>query len=135
MSESLIYLDYAASTPVDARVAERVLDCYESTFANPSSSHAAGRRSQAAIETAASQVARLLNVDPETLIWTSGATESDNLAIAGQRLLPADEDLIADFYGLRKGRGCLPVPTAVCVSFRFVRHFWVLCFGKGGQIP
>ena len=83
MTEGLIYLDYAASTPVDPRVFDRMRECSEVTCANPSSTHAAGRLSQDIIAVAARQLAGLLNVDPGTLVWTSGATESDNLAIAG----------------------------------------------------
>ena len=83
MAQDFIYLDYAASTPVDPRVAECMRNCSESGFANPSSNHIAGRVSRANIERAAEQLAALLNVDPATLIWTSGATESDNLGIAG----------------------------------------------------
>jgi cysteine desulfurase len=83
MTKDFIYLDYAASTPVDPRVAERMQECRESGYANPSSNHIAGRVSRAIIERAAEQLAALLNVDPKTLIWTSGATESDNLGIAG----------------------------------------------------
>lgn len=83
MAQDFIYLDYAASTPVDPRVADCMRDCRESGFANPSSNHIAGRVSRANIERAAEQLAALLNVDPATLIWTSGATESDNLGIAG----------------------------------------------------
>ena len=83
MTEDYIYLDYAASTPVDPRVFDRMRECSEATCANPSSTHAAGRLSQDIIAGAAAQVAGLLNTDPETLVWTSGATESDNLAIAG----------------------------------------------------
>ena len=83
MTEDYIYLDYAASTPVDPRVFDRMRECSEATCANPSSTHAAGRLSQDIIASAAAQVAGLLNVDPQTLVWTSGATESDNLAIAG----------------------------------------------------
>jgi cysteine desulfurase len=83
MPEDYIYLDYAASTPVDPRVFDRMRECSEATCANPSSTHAAGRQSQDIIASAAAQVAGLLNVDPKTLVWTSGATESDNLAIAG----------------------------------------------------
>lgn len=83
MNGDLIYLDYAASTPMDPRVAEHLLDCRQTRFANPSSNHIAGRESRAGIARAASQLAALLNVDPKTLIWTSGATESDNLGIAG----------------------------------------------------
>jgi cysteine desulfurase len=83
MTEDYIYLDYAASTPVDPRVFDRMRECSEATCANPSSTHAAGRLSQDIIAGAAAQVAGLLNADPKTLVWTSGATESDNLAIAG----------------------------------------------------
>jgi len=83
MAEDFIYLDYAASTPVDPRVFDRMRECSEATCANPSSTHAAGRVSQDIIAGAAAQVAGLLSVDPKTLVWTSGATESDNLAIAG----------------------------------------------------
>ena len=83
MTEDYIYLDYAASTPVDPRVFDRMRECSEATCANPSSTHAAGRLSQDIVASAGAQVAGLLNVDPKTLVWTSGATESDNLAIAG----------------------------------------------------
>ena len=83
MAKDFIYLDYAASTPVDPRVADCMRDCCESGYANPSSNHVAGRLSRATIGRAAEQLAALLNVDPATLIWTSGATESDNLGIAG----------------------------------------------------
>ena len=83
MTPDMIYLDYAASTPVDAKVLDRMREVAESAYANPSSTHAAGRLTHAIIEGAAEQLGGLLNVDPETLIWTSGATESDNLAISG----------------------------------------------------
>jgi cysteine desulfurase len=79
----MIYLDYAASTPVDPRVFDRMREVSETAYANPSSTHAAGRLTHEVIAHAADQLGGLLNVDPETLIWTSGATESDNLAIAG----------------------------------------------------
>ncbi len=83
MNDKTIYLDYAASTPVDPRVWERMRDVAERTCANPSSVHAAGRLTHEIIAQAAAQLGTLLNADPATLIWTSGATESDNLAIAG----------------------------------------------------
>jgi len=79
----MIYLDYAASTPVDPRVFDRMRVVSETAYANPSSTHAAGRLTHEVIAHAADQLGGLLNVDPATLIWTSGATESDNLAIAG----------------------------------------------------
>ena len=83
MAERMIYLDYAASTPVDARVLDRMREVAEINCANPSSTHAAGREAQDIIADAAVQLGSLLNVEPGTLVWTSGATESDNLAIAG----------------------------------------------------
>ena len=83
MADDLIYLDYAASTPVDPRVYERMREVGVTAYANPSSTHAAGRLTHEIIAAAAAQVGGLLNVDPNALIWTSGATESDNLAIAG----------------------------------------------------
>lgn len=83
MTADYIYLDFAASTPVDSQVFDCMRECGERAYANPSSTHAAGRLTHEIIATAADQVSALLSVDPETLIWTSGATESDNLAIAG----------------------------------------------------
>ena len=83
MSEAPVYLDFAASTPVDPRIWERMREVGELTCANPSSTHAAGRLAQEIIAGAARQLADLLNTDPARLVWTSGATESDNLAIAG----------------------------------------------------
>ncbi len=82
---NMIYLDYAASTPVDASVAEAMtaLMTVAGNYANPSSTHAAGRRSVEYIAHAAQPLAELLNTDADRLIWTSGATESDNLAILG----------------------------------------------------
>lgn len=83
--DQLLYLDYAASTPVDPWVAEAMsaLMMADGNYANPSSSHAAGRRSVEYIAHAAGQIAGLLNTDVDRLIWTSGATESNNLAILG----------------------------------------------------
>lgn len=83
--QDLIYLDYAASTPVDPRVVEAMtaLMIDAGNYANPSSTHLAGRHSVEHIARAAEQLAGLLNTDADRLIWTSGATESDNLAILG----------------------------------------------------
>ena len=85
MKAEPIYLDYAASTPPDPAVIAAMRDCVDTgvASANPSSTHAMGRRAVAAIETARAQVARLLHTTPDRVIWTSGATESDNLAIQG----------------------------------------------------
>jgi cysteine desulfurase len=79
-----IYLDNSATTPVDPRVVAKMLPWLADQFGNPaSSSHAYGRAARAAVETARDQVAALINADPREIVWTSGATESDNLAIKG----------------------------------------------------
>ena len=83
--QDLVYLDYAATTPVDARVAETMaaVQGVGGDFANPSAIHPAGRRSSEHVATAAARLAALLNTAPQNLVWTSGATESNNLAIQG----------------------------------------------------
>lgn len=81
-----IYLDYLATTPVDPRVVEKMLECLsmDGNFGNPASrSHIYGWKAEEAVENARRQVADLLNADPREIVWTSGATESDNLAIKG----------------------------------------------------
>ena len=91
-----IYLDYSATTPVDPRVAQVMTECLtqEGNFGNPASrSHVFGWKAEAVVENARKQVAELLHCDPREIVWTSGATESDNLAIKGA----------AHFYG-KKGK-------------------------------
>ena len=91
-----VYLDYSATTPVDPRVAEKMAQCLtlDGMFGNPASrSHVFGWKAEAAVENARKQVAELINADPREIVWTSGATESDNLAIKG----------VAHFYG-KKGK-------------------------------
>ncbi|PHQ58449.1 MAG: IscS subfamily cysteine desulfurase [Porticoccus sp.] len=81
-----IYLDYSATTPVDPRVATKMSGCLtnDGIFGNPASrSHSFGWQAEAAVEEARTQVAELVNADPREIIWTSGATEADNLAIKG----------------------------------------------------
>jgi cysteine desulfurase len=79
-----IYLDYSATTPVDPRVANKMLPFLFERFGNPASrSHSYGWDAEGAVELAREQVARLVGADPKEIIWTSGATESNNLAIAG----------------------------------------------------
>ncbi len=81
-----IYMDYAATTPVDQRVADKMAQCLtnQGVFGNPASrSHSFGWQAEAAVEEARQQVAQLINADPREIVWTSGATESDNLAIKG----------------------------------------------------
>ena len=94
-----IYLDYSATTPVDPRVAEAMVQCLtmEGNFGNPASrSHAYGWQAEEAAEEARGHVAALVNADPREIVWTSGATESNNLAIKG----------VAGFYG-NKGKHIL----------------------------
>lgn len=81
-----VYLDYAATTPVDARVIARMNECLgmDGVFGNPASrSHVYGWLAEEAVENARRQVADLINADTREIVWTSGATESDNLAIKG----------------------------------------------------
>ncbi|HKB62831.1 MAG TPA: IscS subfamily cysteine desulfurase [Burkholderiales bacterium] len=88
-----IYLDYSATTPVDPRVAQKMIPFLTEQFGNPASrSHAFGWEAEKAVEEARAHVAALLNADPKEIIWTSGATEGNNLAIKGA----------ANFY---KGKG------------------------------
>lgn len=94
--EKPIYFDYLATTPADPRVVEKMVHCLsmEGNFGNPASrSHLYGWKAEEAVETARRQVADLINADPREIVWTSGATESDNLAIKG----------VAHFYG-KKGK-------------------------------
>ena len=86
MVKKPVYLDYAATTPVDPRVAEKMMQCLtmDGNFGNPASrSHVFGWRAEEAVEVAREQVAALVGADPREIVWTSGATESNNLAIKG----------------------------------------------------
>src|SRR5258708_5216872 len=80
-----IYLDYMASTPVDKRVLEKMMHCLEleGGYANPSSNHLYGWQTAQQIEHARKEVAALVHADPNEIIWTSGATEANNLALKG----------------------------------------------------
>jgi len=96
-----IYLDYSATTPVDPRVAEKMIPYLVEQFGNAASrSHAFGWEAEAAVEEAREEVARLVNADPKEIVWTSGATESNNLAIKGA----------AHFYA-GKGKHLITVKT------------------------
>ncbi|HEY9034917.1 MAG TPA: aminotransferase class V-fold PLP-dependent enzyme [Pseudomonadales bacterium] len=98
-----VYLDYAASTPVDPAVAEVMAGCLtlDGNFANPASrSHIYGWRAESAVEDARQQLAELINADLREIVWTSGATESNNLALKG----------VAQFYA---GRGRHIITSAI----------------------
>src|SRR5215208_348659 len=79
-----VYLDYSATTPVDPRVAAKMIPFLTEIFGNPASrSHAFGWQAEEGVEEARAHVAALLNADPKEIVWTSGATEGNNLAIKG----------------------------------------------------
>ncbi len=87
-----IYLDYSATTPVDPRVAEMMIPYLTEKFGNPASrSHSFGWTADEAVERAREQVAALVNADPKEIVWTSGATESNNLALKGAAHFYADK--------------------------------------------
>lgn len=96
-----IYLDYSATTPIDKRVAEKMIPYLTEHFGNPASrSHPFGWTAEKAVENAREEVARLVNADPREIVWTSGATESNNLAIKGA----------ANFYS-GKGKHIVTIQT------------------------
>ncbi|CAG9172967.1 IscS subfamily cysteine desulfurase [Cupriavidus respiraculi] len=96
-----IYMDYSATTPVDPRVADKMIPYLREQFGNPASrSHAYGWAAERAVEEAREQVAALVGADPREIVWTSGATESNNLAIKGA----------ANFYS-GKGKHIITVKT------------------------
>ncbi len=104
MTTRPIYLDYSATTPVDPRVAQKMSECLlmDGNFGNPASrSHVFGWKAEEAVENARRQVAELVNADPREIVWTSGATESDNLAIKGA----------ANFYAEQKASTSSPSKT------------------------
>ncbi|WP_202635986.1 IscS subfamily cysteine desulfurase [Rugosibacter aromaticivorans] len=97
-----IYLDYSATTPVDPRVAAKMIPWLTEHFGNPASrSHAYGWEAEKAVEDAREEVAKLVGADAKDIIWTSGATESNNLAIKGA----------AHFYASSKGKHIVTVTT------------------------
>jgi cysteine desulfurase len=93
MTKRTIYLDYAATTPVDPAVAAAMRECLEpdGNFANPSSSHSAGQQALGRVEEARAQIAARVSAPADTIWFTSGATESDNLAIQGAMLAHRDQ--------------------------------------------
>jgi cysteine desulfurase len=96
-----IYMDYGATTPVDQRVVDKMIPWLREHFGNPASrSHAWGWEAEAAVENAREEVAKLIGADPREIVWTSGATESNNLALKGA----------AQFYKTR-GKHLITVKT------------------------
>lgn len=96
-----VYLDYLATTPVDPRVAARMAECLtiDGNFGNPASrTHVYGWRAEEAVEQARREVADLIGADPREIVWTSGATEADNLALKG----------VAGHRGRREGHIVIP---------------------------
>ena len=107
-----IYLDYSATTPVDPRVAERMIPYLCEKFGNPASrSHAYGWEAEKAVDEARAEVAAYINADPKEIVWTSGATESDNLAVKGA----------AHFYK-DKGKHLITVKTEHKAILDSMRH-------------
>jgi cysteine desulfurase len=97
-----IYLDYSATTPVDPRVAAKMIPFITEHYGNPASrSHPYGWTAEKAVENAREEVAKLVNADPREIVWTSGATESNNLAIKGA----------ANFYAATKGKHIITIAT------------------------
>ena len=93
MTQKQIYLDYQATTPCDPRVVEKMLPFFTEVFGNPHSrNHPHGWMAEEAVEKSRAQVAALIGADPREIIFTSGATESNNLALKG----------VSGFYGTKK---------------------------------
>ena len=102
MERKPIYLDYSATTPVDSRVAEKMIPYLTEHFGNPASrSHTYGWTAEKAVENARDEVAKLVGADSREIVWTSGATESNNLAIKGA----------AHFYAASKGKHLITIAT------------------------
>ena len=96
-----IYMDYSSTTPVDPRVAEKMIPYITEDFGNPASrSHPYGWTAEKAVEDARKEIALLVNADPREIVWTSGATESNNLAIKGA----------SNFYS-KKGKHIITLAT------------------------
>lgn len=136
-----IYMDNHATTPVDPRVLEAMLPYFTHTFGNAASrTHIFGRQAAAAVETAREQIACLINADPQEIVFTSGATESDNLAIKGVAwmhrqegkpgshivTLPTEHKAVLDSCKRLEAEGCkasyVPVGTDGLVNVDELRH-------------
>ena len=110
-----VYLDYQATTPMDPRVLESMLPYFNDRFGNPHSrNHAFGWEAEEATEIAREHVANIINASPKEIVFTSGATESNNLAIKG----------VANFYGDKKNHiiTCVTEHKCVLESCRFLNE-------------
>src|SRR4030088_1355540 len=96
-----VYLDYNATTPVEPEALDAMLPYFSGEFGNAASIHTPGQRARAAVETAREQVAALIGAPPQEIVFTSGATESDNhavLGVVGQAFLPVSSSRNADSF-------------------------------------
>ena len=120
-----VYLDYSATTPTDPRVAEKMIPWLTGKFGNPASrSHAYGWAAEKAVEEARAEVAAYINADPREIVWTSGATEADNLAIKGA----------AHFYK-DKGKHLITVKTEHKAVLDSMRHLETEGFEVKYELP
>jgi cysteine desulfurase len=116
--EALVYLDYAATTPVEPGVAAAIAEALApgGVYGNPSSNHPLGRQALAVVDTARQQLAELIGAAPREIIWTSGATESDNMAITGAARfrvhrgkhlvsMPVEHKAVTDTFEALEGEG------------------------------
>ena len=109
MNASPIYMDHHATTPCDPRVVERMLPFFGEAFGNPASiGHAHGRRAGAALEEARSAIADFLRVRPTEVFFTSGATESNNLALRCAPLAPGAHVIVSAIEQAAAAKGGAP---------------------------
>ncbi|TBR73673.1 MAG: aminotransferase class V-fold PLP-dependent enzyme [Nevskiaceae bacterium] len=131
-----IYLDYAATTPVDPAVLQAMLHCLETdagaTWANAASAHAAGLQARAVVEHAREQVAALIHATPGEIVFTSGATESNNLAIKGAVEFNRTADRPAHLVTSRTEHRCV-LDTCRWLETRGVRVTWLVP-GPDGRV-
>jgi cysteine desulfurase len=122
-----IYLDNNATTPVDPEVLDAMLPYFKNVFGNPSSIHNHGRLAKRGLERAREQAASIINADPEEIIFTSGATEANNMAILGhqQALLPARAHILTstiEHYAVLNPVAYLDRNGLAEVSYAVVKH-------------
>jgi cysteine desulfurase len=121
-----VYLDHSASTPTDPRVVEAMLPYFTEVYGNPSSSHSFGRKAELAIENARETIAGILHCQPSEIIFTSGGSESDNLAIRG-----------AAWYARTQGRDChlISQPTEHSAVGRTIEQMATVMDFEASYVP